>query len=194
VTVAESEGTQLPALARASVVEALRSGSLPSQSIPPPSGSGALSATFVTIKKDGALRGCMGTTVARRPLLDDVRSQALAAAFRDPRFSPVQAEELPQLTFEVSVLGEERPLAVTSWEEACSAIRKDVDGVIVRTAVGGALFLPQVWENFDRAEDFLDQLWKKAGLSRRYFETDVKLSVFSVEKFSEPEPPDPGRS
>src|SRR5690606_18537148 len=146
MTLPPAEGHRLPALARASVEESLQSGSLPTQSIPPPPGSGPLAATFVTIKKNGELRGCMGTTVARRPLLDDVRSQALAAAFRDPRFPPVQAEELTSLTFEVSVLGEERPLAVSSWEEAHSAVKKDVDGVIVRTAVGGALFLPQVWE------------------------------------------------
>src|SRR5690606_33009185 len=143
MTLPPAEGHRLPALARASVEESLQSGSLPTQSIPPPPGSGPLSATFVTIKKEGVLRGCMGTTVARRPLLDDVRSQALAAAFRDPRFSPVERDELRSLTFEVSVLGEASPISVSSWEEACHAVRKGEDGVIVRTAVGGALFLPQ---------------------------------------------------
>lgn len=193
MTARNFEGNHLPALARASVEEALHSGSLPPPSTAPRPGSGPLSATFVTIKKDGVLRGCMGTTVAHRPLLDDVRSQALAAAFRDPRFSPVEPDELRRLTFEVSVLGEASPISASSWEEACRAVKKGEDGVIVRTAVGGALFLPQVWENVGRPEDFLDQLWKKAGLPHRYFESDVKLSVFSVEKFSESESVSPSK-
>lgn len=181
------EGSRLPAVARAAVREALESGALPVPSIPPPSSSGSTAATFVTIKKEGKLRGCMGTTVARRPLLDDVQSQARAAAFRDPRFPPVAREELDQLHFEVSVLGEPQPLPAENWQDACSGIRRGEDGVIVRTAVGGALFLPQVWETVSDPNDFLDQLWKKAGLPYRYFESDVHLSVFSVDKFAEPE-------
>ena len=130
----------------------------------------------------------MGTTVARRPLVDDVQSQALAAAFRDPRFPPVEPHELEHLQFEVSVLAEPEPLPATTWQEACDLIRPYEDGVIVRTAVGGALFLPQVWESFSEPRDFLEQLWKKAGLPHRYFEPDVQLSTFSVDKFAEPEP------
>lgn len=183
----EADGSRLPALARAAVAEALASGALPTPSLPPAAGSTPTAATFVTIMKDGKLRGCMGTTVARRPLVDDVQSQARAAAFRDPRFPPVLAEELEGLTFEVSVLGEPEELPAKSWQEACERVRPFQDGVIVRTAVGGALFLPQVWETYPEPSEFFDQLWKKAGLPHRYFEADVELSTFSVEKFCEPE-------
>lgn len=183
-----ADGSRLPAIARAAVAEALASGALPAPSLPPAAGSMPIAATFVTITKEGKLRGCMGTTVARRPLVDDVQSQARAAAFRDPRFPPVEKDELDALTFEVSVLGEPEELPAQSWQEACEKVRPGQDGVIVRTDVGGALFLPQVWETFPEPSDFLDQLWKKAGLPHRYFEADVQLSIFSVEKFSEPEP------
>ena len=175
----------LPAVARLSVAEALARGELPPPSIAPPPGSGTLAATFVTIQKESKLRGCMGTTVPRRTLLDDVRSQARAAAFRDPRFSPITVEELPCLKFEVSVLTPPRDLEVGSFQNACECIRPGEDGVIVRTAVGGALFLPQVWETLQRPERFLDQLWKKAGLPERYFESDVAMQTFSVQKFQE---------
>lgn len=183
----EAGSSRLPAIARAAVADALLSDALPTPSLLPPPGSTPIAATFVTITKDGKLRGCMGTTVARRPLIDDVQSQARAAAFRDPRFPPVDKEELPALSFEVSVLGEPESLPAKSWEEACARVRPGQDGVIVRTAVGGALFLPQVWESFPDPNDFFDQLWKKAGLPQRYFEPDVRLSIFTVEKFSEPE-------
>lgn len=182
----EVEGSRLPAIARAAVAEALASNALPTPSLPPVPGSMPTAATFVTITKDGRLRGCMGTTVARRPLIDDVQSQARAAAFRDPRFPPVEKEELAALSFEVAVLGEPEALPAKSWEEACERVRPGQDGVIIRTAVGGALFLPQVWESFPQPSDFFDQLWKKAGLPHRYFELDVRLSIFSVKKFSEP--------
>lgn len=184
----EAGGSRLPAIARAAVAEALASGALPAPSLHPAAGSMPLAATFVTITKGGKLRGCMGTTVARRPLVDDVQSQARAAAFRDPRFPPVGSEELSELSFEVSVLGEPESLPAKSWDEACERVRPGQDGVIVRTAVGGALFLPQVWETFSAPSDFLDQLWKKAGLPHRYFEPDVRLSIFSVQKFSESVP------
>jgi AmmeMemoRadiSam system protein A len=183
----EIEGSRLPAIARAAVLEALASGALPAPSLPPATASTPVAATFVTITKDGKLRGCMGTTVARRPLVDEVQSQARAAAFRDPRFPPVEKEELDALSFEVSVLCEPESLPAKSWEEACERVRPGQDGVIVRTAVGGALFLPQVWETFSQPSEFLDQLWKKAGLPHRYFDPDVALSIFSVEKFTEPE-------
>lgn len=182
----EAGGSRLPAIARAAVEDALASDALPTASLLPASGLLPLAATFVTITKDGKLRGCMGTTVARRPLVDDVQSQARAAAFRDPRFPPVLREELDALSFEVSVLGEPESLLAKSWDEACQRVRPGQDGVIVRTAVGGALFLPQVWETFSEPSEFLDQLWKKAGLPHRYFEPDVRLSIFSVQKFAEP--------
>lgn len=187
MTESDLSALDLPAIARASVADALARDELPAPSLVPPSGTAPAAATFVTIRKDGKLRGCMGTTVARRPLLDDVRSQARAAAFRDPRYPVVEADELPSLRFEVSVLGEARAIEARSFNEACDLIRPGLDGVIVRTGVGGALFLPQVWENFTSSGEFLDQLWKKAGLPERYFESDVVLEVFSVQTFEEKE-------
>jgi hypothetical protein len=185
VTFEQLLSLDLPGVARLSVAEALARDELPPPTLVPPPGSGPLAATFVTIQKDEKLRGCMGTTVARRTLLDDVRSQARAAAFRDPRFPAVAADELPELTFEVSVLTPPRDLQVSSFENACELIRPGKDGVIVRTDVGGALFLPQVWETLERPERFLQQLWKKAGLPERYFEPDVAMQTFSVQKFLE---------
>lgn len=181
----ELHSLDLPRVARLSVADALARDELPPVSLAPPPVEGPVAATFVTITKDGQLRGCMGTTVARRALLEDVRSQARAAAFRDPRFPAVTSDELDDLRFEVSVLGDASKLDVRTWEAACAALEPHEDGVIVRTEAGGALFLPQVWEKFSEAEPFLEQLWKKAGLPERYFDADVELQTFRVQKFEE---------
>ncbi len=145
-------------------------------------------ATFVTLHKQGALRGCIGSLEARRPLIVDVTENALAAAFNDPRFPPVTAEEWPLIDVEVSVLSEPRPLKAANEREALSALRPGRDGVILECPpYHRATFLPQVWEQLPDARTFLAHLKLKAGLPADAWSEDFRLYTYEVEKFRQTE-------
>jgi AmmeMemoRadiSam system protein A len=141
-------------------------------------------ASFVTLKLDGELRGCIGTIDPHRPLGDDVARNARAAAYRDPRFPPVSAAELARLQVEVSVLTPREPLPVASEAEALSSLRPGVDGIALEYNGASATFLPQVWESLPEPAAFLDALRRKAGLPARFWHPDVRLSRYTVEKFA----------
>ena len=91
-------------------------------------------ACFVTLTREGRLRGCIGSVRARRPLADDVRANARAAALSDPRFPPLTAGELPATRIEVSLLSAAVPLAAASEVEALAALRPGIDGIILEIA------------------------------------------------------------
>ena len=110
-------------------------------------------ACFVTLTRNGTLRGCIGSLEAHRPIGDDLRGNALAAALRDPRFPPLTAAELPQIEIEVSILGEAQPLAFASEAEALAQLRPGIDGVILSAGGRRATFLPQVWEQLPEPAD-----------------------------------------
>ena len=134
---------------------------------------------FVTLKKRGELRGCIGCTAGDKPLYQAVSEMALAAAFSDPRFEPVTREELPELEYEISVL---TPLKkVSSWQE----IEVGRHGVQAMAEGRSALFLPQVAkENNWNLETFLQHLMLKAGLLPNYWEDNpVDFYIFEVEIF-----------
>ena len=141
-------------------------------------------ASFVTLRLEGELRGCIGSVDARRFLGEDVARNAHAAAYRDPRFPPVSAEERANLGIEVSVLSAREPLDVASEAEAIEVLRPGVDGVYFEFHDLGATFLPQVWENLADPVAFLGELRRKAGLPARFWHPDVRLSRYTVEKFT----------
>jgi AmmeMemoRadiSam system protein A len=141
-------------------------------------------ASFVTLRLDGELRGCIGTIQAHRALGDDVASNAYSAAYRDPRFPPVDDDERGRLGVEVSVLTPRVPLAVASEAEALAAMRPGVDGIYLEFNSRSATFLPQVWENLPDPLDFLCELRRKAGLPTRFWDDAMKLSRYSVEKYA----------
>ena len=143
-------------------------------------------ATFVTLRRGGELRGCIGTLSAQRELADDVRRHALAAAFRDPRFEPLRVEEFAQLEIEVSLLDVAMPLAAGSEAEAHAALRPGVDGVLLEWRGRSATFLPQVWEQLPRPREFLAALKHKAGLPADFWAEDLRLSRYRVRKFVQP--------
>lgn len=140
-------------------------------------------ASFVTLKLDGELRGCIGSIEAVRPLGEDVRSNARAAAFRDPRFPPVSAREMPGLEVEVSVLSPREPLHVTSEDEALAALRPGIDGIVLECEGRRSTFLPQVWETLPDPRDFLAHLKMKADLPARFWHPAMRLSRYTVEKY-----------
>ena len=141
-------------------------------------------ASFVTLRLDDELRGCIGSIDARRPLGEDVARNAHAAAYRDPRFPPVSPLELPHLQVEVSVLSPREPLAVASESEALERLRPGVDGIALEYGAASATFLPQVWESLPEPEAFLDALRRKAGLPARFWHPSLHLSRYTVEKFA----------
>jgi AmmeMemoRadiSam system protein A len=138
-------------------------------------------AVFVTLHKNGRLRGCIGTTAPRDPLWKIVEYMAYAAAFDDPRFQPVTAAELKDVDIEISVLSPMRKIA------SPSEIVPGRHGVVVRKGFRSGLFLPQVWEQLPDMEQFMGYLCaEKAGLPFDAWKGDgVELLVFTVHAFAE---------
>lgn len=142
-------------------------------------------AVFVTLTLGGQLRGCIGSLEAYRPLLEDVRENALAAAFRDPRFPPLTAAEFRHIGVEVSLLSKPAPMQFASEAEALSQLRPFVDGVVFEYGGYRGTFLPQVWEQLPNPAEFMAHLKTKAGLPPDFWSPGVKLSRYTVEKWSE---------
>ena len=143
-------------------------------------------ASFVTLNKNGQLRGCIGALEARQPLILDVRDNAIGAAFRDPRFPPVKANEVDDLQIEISVLTQPQPLAYEDAADLVSKLRPDVDGVIIQRGWNRATFLPQVWEKLSDPHQFLQRLCQKAFLPpNAYRNGDLAVYTYQVEKFEE---------
>ncbi len=139
-------------------------------------------ASFVTLKKQEQLRGCIGSLHPVRSLLDDIWHNAQAAAFSDPRFPPVTEEEFEQLDIELSVLTEVQPLTVSSEQELLSTLRPGIDGLIIEDGLRRATFLPSVWEQLSQPQSFLDQLRLKAGMPAGHWSDTMTCSVYQVEK------------
>ena len=144
-------------------------------------------ATFVTLMLDGALRGCIGSLEAHRDLGTDVRENAVAAAFRDPRFSPLEEREFPRIRVEVSLLTPAQPMQFSDEADALRQLRPGVDGVILEAGRHRATFLPQVWEQLPDPVRFMAQLKQKAGLAPGYWSPEVRLSRYQVNKWKEPD-------
>ncbi len=142
-------------------------------------------ATFVTITKDGALRGCIGTASAHSPLAEDVRENAIRAAKMDPRFPPVSREELDRIRVEVSVLTPPVLLTCPPGERP-ARIRPRIDGLLLTSGASRGLLLPQVWERIPRPEEFLRALCQKASLpSNEWRRSSTELYTFQVQAFIE---------
>lgn len=143
-------------------------------------------ASFVTLKKDGMLRGCIGNLQAVDSLAGSVRRNALAAAFDDNRFSPLMAEELAAVEIEISLLTEATKLDYVDAGDLCRKLRPGIDGVILRAGSCGATFLPQVWEQLPAVEPFLSHLCLKAGLAADFWRRgQPEISIYQVECFTE---------
>jgi AmmeMemoRadiSam system protein A len=145
-------------------------------------------ASFITLTRAGKLRGCIGTIEAKRPLGEDVRSNAVAAATRDPRFDPLESSELFDLSVEVTVLSPLQRLLFTSEEEAILQIRPQIDGLVLSFRDRRGTFLPQLWEHVRTTEEFLAQLKKKTGLPSNFWDPEICLHRFTVEKWRERAP------
>jgi AmmeMemoRadiSam system protein A len=137
-------------------------------------------ACFVTLKQQGNLRGCIGSPMAWRPLRDDVIENAVKAAFSDPRFPPLSAEELDGLSLSVSVLTPPVPMRFRDQADLLAQLRPGVDGLIIEDDGHRALFLPAVWEQLPEPGQFLAHLKHKAGMAAGHWSPSFKASRFEA--------------
>ena len=142
-------------------------------------------ASFITLTREGELRGCIGSLEAHRPLEIDVRENAVAAAFHDPRFMPLSRGEFDAIRVEVSLLSPTEPLEVADEDAARAALRPHVDGVVFEYGHHRSTFLPQVWEQLPDPDEFLAYLKRKAGLPMDFWAEQVRLSRYTVTKWKE---------
>ncbi|MEO8443145.1 MAG: AmmeMemoRadiSam system protein B [Betaproteobacteria bacterium] len=142
-------------------------------------------ASFVTLKKHGELRGCIGTLEAHRALGADVNANAVAAAFRDPRFKPLAPAEFDAMHVEVSVLSAVERMIYRDEADALAQLRPGIDGVILHYGYHRSTFLPQVWEDFRDPRLFIGHLKHKAGLPPDFWDPALALSRYTVAKWRE---------
>ncbi len=134
---------------------------------------------FVTLKKHGHLRGCIGYIQAVKPLYTTIQEMALAAAFQDPRFPQLKAEELKDVGIEISVLTPLREL------QDISDLEVGVHGLYIIKGVNAGLLLPQVASEYKwDPKTFLEETCRKAGLPpEAWKDKDAKIYIFSAEIF-----------
>ncbi len=143
-------------------------------------------ASFVTLTKEGELRGCIGALEPYQPLAEDVREHAVAAALEDYRFPQVQEEELKQISIEISRLTVPVPLEYATPEDLLEKLRPGLDGVILRDGFRRATFLPQVWEKISDKAAFLSNLCYKMGASpSTWRHKHLEVLIYQVEEFHE---------
>jgi AmmeMemoRadiSam system protein B/AmmeMemoRadiSam system protein A len=137
-------------------------------------------AAFVTLKKDGELRGCIGSLSAHRRLDQDIAENAFAAAFRDHRFSPLTEDEFADLDVSISVLTTPELITFKSEQDLVEQLRPGVDGLILTEGMNRGTFLPSVWENYPESASFLNHLKMKAGLPANYWSGTLKVERYET--------------
>ncbi len=145
--------------------------------------------TFVTIKKEGNLRGCIGHIIPEETLIQGVLENAINAAFRDPRFPPLRKEEFPDIHIEISILTPPKELSYQDSQDLLKKLRPEIDGVILKKGFYQATFLPQVWEQLPDKKEFLSHLCMKAGLpADSWSKEKLQISTYQVQAFEEKSP------
>jgi len=142
-------------------------------------------ASFVTLTQEGRLRGCIGSLEAQRPLGEDVRDNARAAALSDPRFPALTREELDSTRIEVSLLSTPKLTVFADHADLIAQLRPGEDGLILECGTARATFLPQVWEGLPDAEQFVAELKRKAGLAPGASTAKCRVQRYRVLKWKE---------
>lgn len=175
----DRHGATLLKLAAASIRHGLASGrALAVETTNHPEELRAPGASFVTLTRSGTLRGCIGSPMAHRPLVQDVAANAFAAAFSDGRFPPLNASEIDGLDLSVSVLSPQEEMLFAGEGHLLEQLTPGVDGLIIESCGRRALFLPAVWDQLPQKRTFLDHLRQKAGLSADHWAGDFRAWRF----------------
>jgi len=138
-------------------------------------------ACFVTLKKQGHLRGCIGSIIAHQPLINDIVQNSQSSAFRDPRFNPLEENELKDLTIDISLLSDPKPMTFKDEADLLDQIVPYKDGIIIKDGEYQAVYLPSVWEELPDKNLFLRSLKMKAGMSPDHFSDTFKAFRFVTE-------------
>ena len=145
-------------------------------------------AVFVTLNLSKNLKGCIGSLVAYRSLIDDVLEHSFNASFRDTRFSSVTKDDMKNIVVEISVLSEKKELLYSDYNDLKTKVKPLIDGVYLTYGPYSSTFLPQVWEQLPDIDKFMNHLCNKAGLSLDIFRDKEKLptiEIYNVQKFEE---------
>ena len=187
-TLSEDAQRQLLEVARESIAVGLRTGVPlvvePGQYVPEIQRPGA---AFVTLRINGQLRGCIGSVVPYRPLVEDVAVNAFAAAFQDPRFPLLQPDEYPRLQYEISVLGPLSEIPGETEAEILEQVRPGIDGLVFEYNGRRGLLLPSVWKSLPDRTAFWQALKQKAGLPPDFWAPDVRIQRFETFSFGDAE-------
>ena len=138
-------------------------------------------ASFVTLMLHAQLRGCIGTLQAYRPLVEDVSNNAFAAAFHDPRFPRLSAEEFPSLHYHISILSTPEAMQFKDEDDLLTQLQPGVDGLVLEDGYHRGTFLPQVWDSLPDPRQFLNHLKQKAGLPPDYWSKTIEVERYTVE-------------
>ena len=180
----DTEKKQLKDLARASIRHGLQSGE-PLPVDPDDFGESLqeVCASYVTLRRHGELRGCMGTVQARCPLVEDVADHAYAAAFLDSRFPRLGERELDGLDIRISILSPCRLMSVSSERDLLEQLRPGTDGLVLELGMREVTFLPSVWEKTPNPADFLKHLKRKAGLDPMRWDDRFRFYRYTTVEF-----------
>lgn len=140
-----------------------------------------LGACFVTLEKHGDLRGCIGSIIAHRALINDLVKNAQSSAFSDPRFHPLRKEEFEELSIDVSLLSAPEKMKFKDEADLLEQIRPFVDGIIIKDCGYQSVYLPSVWEQLPEKKLFLDSLKIKAGMTPKHFSPTFEALRFTTE-------------
>jgi AmmeMemoRadiSam system protein A len=140
-------------------------------------------ASFVTLRREGELRGCIGSLSPHRPLVVDVADNAFAAAFADTRFYPLQEHELAGLDLHISLLSAAEPMRFHDEQSLLAQLRPGEDGLIIEEGYRRGTFLPAVWEQLPDKALFLQHLKLKAGLPADYWSDTLRISRYTTHSF-----------
>jgi len=142
--------------------------------------------TFVTLKTKGQLRGCMGCLTPSETILEGIQRNAINAAFNDPRFPALTLIELDQAAIDISILTNPQELEYSEGSDLLEKLRPNIDGVIINKGQARATFLPQVWEQLPKTQEFLAHLCRKAGLPPdEWKKGELGVSIYQVQYFHE---------
>lgn len=145
----------------------------------------AVLASFVTLKIDGKLRGCIGSLQACQPLIFDVVQNAFSSAFADPRFSPLSENEFNQINIQISVLSSPELISVEDEASLVSQLNPGFDGLILQDGQYRSTFLPIVWDAIPNPHLFVANLKQKAGLPVEYWSETIQFFRYATVCFAE---------
>jgi uncharacterized protein len=184
--VSRAGGVLLARLA-AHVIGARLAGQAATIAVPDDAMLQASGASFVTLERQGALRGCVGSLESNRPLYEDVMRNAVRA-MSDPRLPSVTPADWPDLDVKVSVLSGMEPLAAGTIDVLTCALRPGVDGLLLTDGHRRATFLPAVWQKLREPPAFVTALLAKGGWPTGQWPADLQAHRYTSVEFRDPPP------